>query len=66
MIREIIKPQYTSFTINIPTEYIDKEIELIMFPIDTPNISKNKQKFLKGVFNQYASKSKKALEKIYE
>jgi len=48
MIREVIRPQQNSFTINIPNSYIDKEVEFIMFPLDftdkqeieTKNISK--------------------------
>ena len=34
MIREVIRPQHTSFTIKIPISYINKEIEFIMFPLD--------------------------------
>jgi len=68
MIREIIRPQYTNLTIKIPTEYIDRDVELIIFPIDkkeiAPNQKKSKnQKSLRGVFNQYADKSKIPLEK---
>jgi len=33
MIREIIKPQQTKIIINIPENYINKEIEFIMFPL---------------------------------
>ena len=40
MIREVIRPQYANFTINIPTGYIDREIELIMFPLDNEEITK--------------------------
>ena len=46
----------------IPTRYIDREIEFIMFPIDkkpAAKKSKNKhRKSLRGVFGQYADKSK--------
>jgi len=35
MIREILKPNSNHFTIVIPNEYINKEIELIMFPLDS-------------------------------
>ena len=67
MIREIIRPQYTSLTINIPTEYIDKDIELIISPIEKHDISKNDtikktKKSLRGVFDKYADKSKISLE----
>jgi len=66
MIREVIRPQYTNFTINIPTSYIDREVEFIMFPLDeqeiTQSIKKKKRKSLRGVFNQYADSSKISLE----
>jgi len=66
MIREVIRPQYTNFTINIPTSYIDREVEFIMFPLDeqeiTQNIKKKKRKSLRGVFNQYADNSKISLD----
>jgi len=66
MIREVIRPQYTNFTINIPTSYIDREVEFIMFPLDeqeiTQSIKKKKRKSLRGVFNQYADNSKISLE----
>ena len=66
MIREVIRPQYTNFTINIPTSYIDREVEFIMFPLDekeiTQDIKEKKKKSLRGVFNQYADNSKISLE----
>ena len=66
MIREVIRPQYTNFTINIPTSYIDREVEFIMFPLDeqeiTQSIKKKKRKSLRGIFNQYADSSKLSLE----
>jgi len=66
MIREVIRPQYTNFTINIPTSYIDREVEFIMFPLDeketTQNIKKENKKSLRGVFSQYADSSKISLE----
>jgi len=62
MIREVIRPQYTNFTINIPTSYIDREVEFIMFPLDdkeiTQDVKEKKRKSLRGVFNQYADSSK--------
>jgi hypothetical protein len=33
MIREIIKPDKEQLTINIPREYIHKEVEILIFPI---------------------------------
>jgi hypothetical protein len=66
MIREVIRPQYTNFSINIPTSYIDREVEFIMFPLDeqeiTREIKQKNKKSLKGVFNQYADTSKITLE----
>ena len=62
MIREVIRPQYTNFTITIPTHYIDREIEFIMFPIDKESVAQKSEnryrKSLRGVFSQYADKSK--------
>ncbi len=51
MIREIIKPQYSSFTIDIPSSYINKEVEFIMFPLDSEEINKieNAQKSNKNI-----------------
>ena len=66
MIREVIRPQYTNFTINIPTSYINREVEFIMFPLDEKeviqDIKQKKRKSLRGVFNQYADNSKISLE----
>jgi len=66
MIREVIRPQYTNFTINIPTSYIDREVEFIMFPLDEKeiiqDIKQKKKKSLRGIFNQYADSSKISLE----
>ena len=69
MIREVIRPQQNSFTITIPNSYINKEVEFIMFPLDTTNkqeikdISEQNIKSLRGVFNKYANNSKIELEK---
>ncbi len=66
MIREVIRPQHTNFTINIPISYIDREVEFIMFPLDekeiTQDVKENKRKSLRGVFHQYADNSKIPLE----
>ncbi len=53
MIREIIKPQYSSFTIDIPSSYINKEVEFIMFPLDSEEINKieNTPKSNKNITN---------------
>jgi len=66
MIREVIRPQQNSFTINIPNSYIDREVEFIMFPLDEQEkIKEIKQQdisMLGGVFNKYADSSKIDLE----
>ncbi len=66
MIRKVIRPQYTNITIDIPTSYIDREVEFIIFPLDEQEITQKtqqeKKKSLRGVFNQYADSSKISLE----
>jgi len=66
MIREVIRPQHTHLTIDIPPSYIDREVEFIMFPLDaketTPMPKAKKRKSLRGVFSQYADKTKISLE----
>jgi len=66
MIREIIRPQQTHLSIDIPESYIDKEIELIIFPInEKKTTSKEKQEgiaTLGGCLNKYADLSKIDLE----
>jgi len=66
MIREVIRPQYTNFTINIPTSYIDREVEFIMFPLDEPKIvdevKKQNISILGGSLNKYSNPSKLDLE----
>jgi hypothetical protein len=60
MVRAIIRPQYTNITITVPTSYIDKDIELIMFPLEKEKPMKTsiKRKSLRGVFNKYANNAK--------
>ena len=65
MIREVIRPQHTSITIKIPTSYIGRKVEFILFPLDEEENDKgvkHSQKSLRGVFNQYADNAKLALE----
>ncbi len=66
MIREIIRPQNINLTINIPTSYINRDIEFIMFPLSEQevilDIKQTNKKSLRGVFNKYAKKSKVDLE----
>ena len=66
MIREVIRPTQNDFHIYIPTEYLNKDIEFIMFPLDEQEYVQKveivKQKSLRGVFNVYADDTKIALE----
>lgn len=38
MIREIVRPTSTEYIIHIPDEYIDKEVEILVLPIDTEKV----------------------------
>ena len=66
MIREVIKPQDSSFVIDIPNNYIDKEVEFIMFLLDeSESVHKVKQQdiaLLGGSLKKYANPSKIDLE----
>ncbi len=63
MIREIIKPTDKNVNIQIPDEYINREIEFIMFPISEISTQKKKdKKSLKGSFSKYADSAKRVLE----
>jgi hypothetical protein len=66
MIREIIRPQEGSFTINIPSSYINRDVEFIMFPLDEKetiqDTKKSEKKSLRGVFSRYADSEKISLE----
>ena len=66
MIREVIRPTQNDFHIYIPTEYLNKDVEFIMFPLDEQEhiqkVKTVKEKSLRGVFNKYADNSKVALE----
>ena len=44
MIREILKPTSNNLTISIPSEYVNKELEFIIFPMKTKKLAqKTKQ-----------------------
>ena len=70
MIREIIKPTNNNFTITIPNEYINQEIEFILFPLNSNEIIETTYKpnkkqdisTLGGSLNKYANPSKIELE----
>jgi uncharacterized protein YpuA (DUF1002 family) len=44
MIREIIRPTHNDYTITIPNEYINQDVEFIMFPLDHGEIIGNIKK----------------------
>ncbi len=66
MIREVIRPTKNDFHIYIPTEYLNKDVEFIMFPLDEKEhmdiMKPIKHKSLRGVFNQYANSAKVSME----
>ena len=66
MIRKVMRPQDTNITIEIPTNYINREVEFIMFPLDEfETINKNKKQdisVLGGSLSKYANISKIDLE----
>ena len=66
MIREVIRPKNTKITIKIPAKYVGKKVEFILFPLDEDEnditTKYGKKKSLRGVFNQYADRSKLPLE----
>ena len=66
MIREIVKPEDTNLTINIPEDYVGQEIEYIVFPISKSSTQKIKNnddiESLGGILNKYADPSKIELE----
>jgi hypothetical protein len=50
MLREIVRTQKNELTIKIPDEYLDKELEVFILPVEP------KKKSLAGIFKQYANK----------
>ena len=38
MIREIVRPTSTEYIVHIPDEYIDKEVEILILPLNTDRI----------------------------
>ncbi|MBN2783090.1 MAG: hypothetical protein JXQ66_07610 [Campylobacterales bacterium] len=66
MIREVIRPQQTSITIDIPQSYINKDVEFIMFALDEKDeildIKQDDLASLGGALNRYANPSKIELE----
>lgn len=65
MIREIVRPEKTDLTIKIPNEYVGKDIEYIIFPVENHKVSKEKKYdigSLGGSLNKYADPNKIKLE----
>lgn len=66
MIREIIRPQQNQIILDIPEDYINKEVELIVFPLEENEKDKIKHKenilSLAGSLSKYADPSKIDLE----
>jgi hypothetical protein len=50
MLREIVRTQKNELTIKIPNEYLNKELEVFILPLEP------KKKSLAGIFKQYANK----------
>ncbi len=42
MLRQIIKPQKTDYTIRIPDEYINQKVEILILPYKEPSDAENK------------------------
>ena len=42
MLRQIIKPQKTDYTIHIPEEYINQTVEILVLPYKEPSDAENK------------------------
>jgi len=65
MIRELFTPTTNHFHITIPNEYLGKQVEFIMFPLEQHEISATQKQdidALGGCLNQYADVSKIPLE----
>ena len=66
MIREIIIPREREIILKIPEDYINREVELIVFPIDEQKkVTKNNRQnisSLAGSLSKYANPDKIELE----
>ncbi len=63
MIREVLKPTDKKLTITIPEEYVGREIEYIIFPLEEVEIKNTNITSLKGSLKEYANRAKIDLEK---
>jgi hypothetical protein len=65
MLREIIKPSSEKYMIQIPKEYIDKEVEILVLPFvyeDNIKTKKVKNKFNPEEFYNASNISKKDID----
>ncbi|WP_458701557.1 hypothetical protein ACKGJI_05415 [Sulfurospirillum sp. 1307] len=67
MIRKVVRPEHTNITIDVPTSYIGKDIEFIMFPLENQNqfekSSLKSLESLRGVFAKYSKSANIEKEK---
>ena len=65
MVREIIRPSSNNYTIHIPEEYINKEVEILIFPCSHSEKSNSHSKIFdpKDFYN--VSKSTKTEIDLY-
>ena len=64
MIREILRPTSRKLTYNLPKEYINKEIEIIIFPFTETISTVKKHKQNRGFIDNLASKPISVEKKI--
>jgi hypothetical protein len=63
MVREIVRPENTRMTIDIPENYVGRRVEYIVFPLENDEMSSHKRKrSLKGALHAYADPAKRELE----
>lgn len=66
MIREVIIPQDTHFTIELPQSYVNKKVEFIIFPVDEEEketiYTKTNKPLIGGTLSHYSDKNKMDLE----
>jgi len=59
MLREIIKVKSSDYTIHIPEEYIDREVEILIRPYSKNTVNEEEAKYWKKI-------GQKSLEKIWD
>ena len=62
MVRDIIRPEDTKMTIDIPPHYVGRRIEYIVFPLDSEERPVRRKRSLKGALKAYADPAKRKLE----